>query len=99
MTRPGGPPPVRAWLCLGLLLGAAPQARWLSAAQPPAQPPARTIEPADEDLLEFLGSVDSDDEGWKQYLARTGTQTPATKPPPAPPASSAPGKDGAKDEH
>jgi hypothetical protein len=61
-----------------------------------AEPPAKTVEPADADLIEFLGSVDSDDESWKQYLAGKDTQTPAAKPPPppAPPASSAPGKDG-----
>ena len=99
MTKPGGRRPVRAWLCLGLLLGVVPQARWLRAAQPRVQTPAQASQQPDEDLLEFLGSVDSDDEGWKQYLARTGTQQPAAKPPPAPPASSAPGKDGAKDAH
>jgi hypothetical protein len=80
---------------LGLLLAGAWQPLALRAAEP-----AQTVEPADADLIEFLGTVDSDDESWKQYLARTGTQTPGTaKPPPAPPPSSAPGKDGAKDEH
>jgi hypothetical protein len=64
-----------------------------------AEPPAKTVEPADADLIEFLGSVDSDDEGWKQYLARSGAQRPVVKktPPPAP-SSSAPTKDGAKSE-
>jgi hypothetical protein len=65
-----------------------------------AEPPAKVIEPADADLIEFLGSVDSDDAGWKEYLARTGAQVPVVKAPPAaPPASSAPGKDVAKDAH
>jgi hypothetical protein len=97
MMAPGGLRPVRAWACLGLLLGA-PLQPWLVRA---AEPPAKVVEPADADLIEFLGSVDSDDEGWKQYLVRTGMRTPAVKPspPPAPPASSAPGKDGAKVEH
>jgi len=91
MTAPGGLQPVRAWACMGLLLGLVMQPLPLRA----AEPPAKSVEPADEDLIEFLGSVDSDDEGWKQYLARKDTQTPAAKkPPPAPPASSAPGKDG-----
>jgi hypothetical protein len=91
MTAPDGLPPVRAWACWGLLLGMALQP-WLLHA---AEPPAKTVEPADEDLIEFLGSVDSDDESWKQYLARKDTQRPAAKtPPPSPPASSAPGKDG-----
>ncbi|HEX3835957.1 MAG TPA: hypothetical protein VHW25_03260 [Steroidobacteraceae bacterium] len=96
MTAPGGPRPVRAWACLGLLLGVPLQPLLLRA----AEPPAKVIEPADADLIEFLGSVDSDDEGWKQYLARTSARVPVVKaPPPAPPASSAPGKDSAKVEH
>ena len=97
MTAPGGLRPVRAWACLGLLLGAPLPALLVRA----AEPPAKVVEPADADLIEFLGSVDSDDEGWKQYLARTGTRVPvkASQPAPAPPASSAPGKDGAKVEH
>ncbi|HEY4338671.1 MAG TPA: hypothetical protein VGM97_01880 [Steroidobacteraceae bacterium] len=98
MTASGGPRPVRAWVCLGLLLAVPLQPLLLRA----AEPPAKVVEPADEDLIEFLGSVDSDDEGWKQYLARTGAQAPVVKapaPPAAPPSSSAPGKDGAKVEH
>jgi hypothetical protein len=96
MTTPGGPRPVRAWACLGVLLGVAWQPVLLRA----GEPPAKTVEPADADLIEFLGSVDSDDEGWKQYLARTGAQRPVVKktPPPPAPSSSAPGKDGAKSE-
>jgi hypothetical protein len=97
MTAPGGLRPVRGWACLGLLLGLALQP-WLLHA---GTPPAKGVEPADEDLLEFLGSVDSDDLGWKQYLASKDAQPPAAKkPPPAPPPSSAPAKnDGNKDEH
>ena len=96
MTAPGGLRPVRAWACLGLLLGVPLQSIPVRATEPPAK-----VEPADADLIEFLGSVDSDDEGWKQYLARTGTRVPvkASQPAPAPPASSAPGKDGATVEH
>ncbi len=74
MTAPGGLRPVRAWACLGLLLGAPLQPLLVRATEPPAK-----VEPADADLIEFLGSVDSDDEGWKQYLARTGTRAPAVK--------------------
>lgn len=96
MTARGGPRPVRAWVLLGWLFGVG----LLPVSLRAADPPAKTIEPADEDLIEFLGSVDSDDEGWKQYLARTGTQTPTAKEPPAaPPSSSAPGTDSAKNEH
>jgi hypothetical protein len=96
MTARDGLRPVRAWAYLGLLLGMAWQPMRARAAEPPV------VEPADADLIEFLGSVDSDDAGWKQYLARTGTPAPVVKAPPtppAPPASSAPGKDGAKVEH
>jgi hypothetical protein len=93
MTSSGGLRPVRAWLCLGLLLG-------LPLLLRAAEPAPKAVEPADDDLIEFLGSVDSDDEGWRQYLRRTGLQQPAArKRPPAPPPSSAPGKDDAKDVH
>jgi hypothetical protein len=96
MMAPDGLRPVRGWACLGLLLGLALQPLLLRA----GEPAAKSVPPADADLIEFLGSVDSDDEGWKQYLARKDTQTPAAKkPPPAPPASSAPAKDGNKDAH
>jgi hypothetical protein len=91
MTAPDGLRPVRALLCIGMLLG-------LPLLLRAGQPPAKSVEPADADLIEFLGSVDSDDEGWKQYLARTGTR-PAKKPPAAPPSSSAPGKESATVEH
>lgn len=95
MTAPGGLVPVRVWMCMGLLAGMALRPVVLCAAEP-----AKTVEPADEDLIEFLGSVDSDDEGWKQYLARAGTKAPeAKKPPPDPPPSSAPEKDDAKNEN
>ena len=93
MTSSGGLRPVRACVCLGLLLG-------LPLLLSAAEPVPKTVEPADDDLIEFLGSVDSDDEGWEQYLRRMGMQRPAAKkPPPAPPPSSAPGNDDAKDEH
>ena len=95
MGSSGGPRPVRAALCLGLMLG-------LPLLLRAAEPAPQTVEPADDDLIEFLGSVDSDDEGWQQYLKRAGLQQPGRKkaPPPAPPPSSAPaGKDDGKDVH
>jgi len=93
MTAPGGLKPVRAWACLGVLLSA-------PLLLPAGQPPPKTVEPADEDLIEFLGSVDSDDVEWKEYLARKDAQRPvAGKPSAAAPPSSAPVKDGTKDEH
>jgi hypothetical protein len=97
MTATGGLRPVRAWVCLGLLLGVPLQPLLLRA----AEPPTKNVEPADADLIEFLGSVDSDDVGWKQYLARTGGRMPVVHkppPPPPPPPSSAPGKSGARSD-
>ncbi len=54
---------------------------------------ARAAEPkVDGDLLEFLGSVDSEDKDWHEYLARTDiekvAQRAARAPPASPPASS-----------
>src|ERR1700744_5558701 len=95
MPASGGPLPFGAWLCLVLLLGVPLQAPRLWA----AEPAPKSVEPADADLIEFLGSVDSDDEGWKQYLARTSARTPVVvkkQPPPPPPPSSAPVKEGTK---
>ena len=57
-------------------------------------------EPADADLIEFLGSVDSDDADWRAYLARVEATKPVvakpTQPPPDP--ASAPKKDAPEDE-
>jgi hypothetical protein len=53
--------------------------------------------PVDDGLLEFLGSVDSEDKGWHEYLAgtdidqvarRAGDAPPSE--PPTPPAAGAP---------
>ena len=82
MTAPGGLRPVRAWACLGLLLGA-PLPLLLRA----AEPPPKAVEPADADLIEFLGSVDSDDAGWKQYSGEyrcAGRTSGGRLPPPTP---------------
>ena len=53
--------------------------------------------PVDAGLLEFLGSVDSDDEAWHQYLADGGN--PAMRrvhgDPPDPPQNSGAGNPGA----
>jgi len=54
--------PAALGLCLALLIPAA-----LRADQPPPAPP-----PADDlDVIEFLGSVGSDDSEWLKYLAQT----------------------------
>jgi len=54
--------------------------------------------PVDDGLLEFLGSVDSDDKNWRQYLAASDTDplarragtAPANPGAPAPPAAAPP---------
>jgi hypothetical protein len=50
-----------AWCVVGLICGGA-----LFAA-----PVHATDEPVDPDFLEFLGSVDSSEAGWQDYLAAT----------------------------
>jgi hypothetical protein len=62
-----------------------------NAAPPPAAPsPAHPGDgEADEDLLEFLGSVGGEDAEFTDYLSRTdiaqAAKTPPPKPAPAPP--------------
>jgi hypothetical protein len=76
-----------AWLLGVLLIGLAV----------PTLP--RAAEPPDEGLLEFLGSVDSEDRAWHDYLARTdidkvahrtGADPPPRRKPPDPPPSDPP---------
>ncbi len=66
------------WLALPRLA-----ARPLLAAQPPAPP-------VDADLLEFRGTVDSEEPGWHDYLAGAGDLKGAKRPP-QPPADAKPG--------
>jgi hypothetical protein len=51
---------------------------------------ARSTEPkVDGDLLEFLGSVDTEDKDWHDYLARTDIDKVAQRAARAPPSSPA----------
>jgi hypothetical protein len=43
--------------------------------------PASQAADPDADLLEFLGSVDSEGPGWDEYLAQTDVDQVATAPP------------------
>jgi hypothetical protein len=76
---------VLAIAALGLLPLGAP------AAEPPQKspPPAKTAPEdtaLDEDLLEFLGTIDSEDEDWIDYLTQTDIEkVAARKRPPARP--------------
>jgi hypothetical protein len=80
---------LKAWrvfavAALGLLPLAAP------AAEPAKSPPPAKTAPEDtsldEDLLEFLGTIDSEDEDWIDYLTQTDIEkVAARKRPPATP--------------
>ncbi len=48
------------WCVVGLMFGGA----WFAA-------PGQAEEPVDPDFLEFLGTVDSSEAGWHDYLAAT----------------------------
>ena len=81
-----------AWRWLGLLCGGALIVAPLRAAD----------EPVDPEFLEFLGSVDSSEAGWRDYLAETDadqvaqTQSGTAKAadPGAPPPANGKGKVG-----
>jgi len=47
-------------------------------------------DPVDDGLLEFLGSVDSDDKAWHDYLAGTDIDQVTRRATPPPPASTPP---------
>ena len=68
-----------AWQALGLVCGSALAVAPLHAAD----------KAADADLLEYLGSVDSNEAGWHDYLASTDVDK-LVKPAAPPPASSPP---------
>jgi len=50
--------------------------------QPQSPPPSP---PPDADLIEFLGSIGSEDEDWLNYLAQTAPHKAPTPPPSPPP--------------
>jgi hypothetical protein len=52
--------------------------------------PTHAADSADPGLLEFLGSVDSPDKNWREYLALQGRPAPAQPAPSAPPSSANP---------
>lgn len=39
-----------------------------AAAEPPREKPKAPPEPVDGELLEFLGSLDTEEEGWREFL-------------------------------
>lgn len=64
-----------AALLAGVAAGAA------HAAEPKAAPPAQSkLEPVDADFLEFLGSLDTEDEAWREYLENRPIPATAGKP-------------------
>lgn len=72
------------------LAGVLPVCRWLW------QPAQAANPPVDAGLLEFLGSVDSDDEDWHQYLAATGRARNPVDPPRSDGSAGNPGASGNK---
>jgi hypothetical protein len=63
------------------------RAQWLAAALvalgPGAAQAAEAVPPIDAEFLEFLGSLDTEDEEWREYLAsrpRPEAGKPAAKP-------------------
>jgi hypothetical protein len=69
-----------------LLAGAATVAT--QGAEPGTAPPAQSkVEPVDVELLEFLGSLDTEEEEWREYLEERPVKAAAGKPVEKPPAS------------
>lgn len=67
------------WMLAAVLLNpAGAQAADSAAASAPAAKTQTPDDAADDELLEFLGSVDSEDEEWTDYL--TETDPPLPKP-------------------
>ncbi len=80
----------RALVLAVSLAGALPLCRGLS-------PPAQAADPpVDAGLLEFLGSVDSDDEDWHDYLAARHVHKDPVDPPHGDGSASNPGASGDK---
>jgi hypothetical protein len=74
---------VVAW-CAEPVQGADPPPPNGSQTTNPAKPAKSAPDPADADFIEFLGSVDSEDEGWLNYLSHTDpTKVAAAKKPPS----------------
>lgn len=70
-----------AGVAAGAVLAAEPKAA------PPAQSAPEKVEPVDADFLEFLGSLDTEDEEWREYLEDRPIKAagkPAEKKPPPP---------------
>ena len=71
------------WLATVALVALAPRA--LVAAEPPKAAESKAEEPVlDEELLEFLGSLDLDDQDWIEYLTQTDIAKVAKSARPAP---------------
>lgn len=66
-------PALVAVVMAGLAAGAA------QAAEAKAPPPA-DVEPIDADFLEFLGSLDTEDEDWREFLESRPINNAAGKP-------------------
>jgi len=66
------------------------------AAEPKTAPPAQSkVETVDADFLEFLGSLDTEEQEWREYLESREIRTAAGKPvePKTPPKQPGPRKE------
>jgi hypothetical protein len=70
------------------------------AAEPKPAPPAqgKVAEPVDVELLEFLGSLDTEEEEWREYLESRPVKDAAGKPEQKAPAKPAPKQPEAKQQ-
>jgi hypothetical protein len=70
------------WVLASVALAPAGRADDTRHAATPAKSPTKsaTVPEADDDLLDFLGSVDSDDQEWNDYLSHTDIVKVANKP-------------------
>ena len=75
----------------GLALAGPPAPPASNAATTPATASKAPAPAADADLLEYLGSVDSDEPGWNEYLEHTNLEK-VIHAPPKPATPSTPGK-------
>jgi hypothetical protein len=67
-----------AALLAGVVAGTAQAAEPKPA--PPAQSAPSKVEPVDVELLEFLGSLDTEEEEWREYLEERPVKAAAGKP-------------------
>jgi hypothetical protein len=85
--------------CVAVMLaGMAMDGAMAAEARPAPPAPGKVVEPVDVELLEFLGSLDTEDEEWREYLESRPVKEAAGKPEQKAPAKPAPKQAGAKQQ-